>query len=70
VLVLAAESREAALRVRRSLDVDQRDDVEPAERGQRDTNNHKDCCDVRSGDVWWRGDPQDQPPPENPVWWV
>jgi hypothetical protein len=51
----------------RSLDVGQHVDVEPAERGQHDTSNEKDYSDVRSGEIWRRGDPQDQPPLENPV---
>jgi hypothetical protein len=53
-------------RVWRPLDVDQPIDVQPSERGQRDTDNEKDCRDGRSNEVWWRRS-QDQPPPENPV---
>jgi hypothetical protein len=34
-----------------------------AERGQRDSKSKEDCRVERSGE----GDPQDQPPPENPV---
>jgi hypothetical protein len=36
-------------RLWRSLDVDQSDDVEPAERGQQDTCSEEDCRDGRSG---------------------
>jgi hypothetical protein len=39
-------------RVWRSLDVDRLVDVEPAERGQHDTNNEEDCRDWRSGEVY------------------
>jgi hypothetical protein len=41
----------SGVRVWRSLDVDQHDDVEPAERGRHDTINEEDCRDKRSGDV-------------------
>jgi hypothetical protein len=54
-------------RVWRSLDVDQPLDVEPPERGRHDTINEEDYRDGRSGEVWRRGAPEDQPPPENPV---
>jgi hypothetical protein len=47
----------SSARVWRSLDVDQLADVEPVERGQRDTTNEEECRDGRSG-------PHDQPPPE------
>jgi hypothetical protein len=50
-------------RVRRSLDVDQHVDVDPAERGQHDSNSEEDCRVWRSGEILRRG----QPPPENPV---
>jgi hypothetical protein len=63
-LQLAAES---IARVWHSLDVDQRADVEPAERGRHDTISEDDYRDGRSGEVWRRGVPEDQPPPENPV---
>jgi hypothetical protein len=68
VFELAAESREATLAsVWRSLNVDQPADVEPAERGHHDNNSEEDCRDGRTGEVWRRGVPQDQPPPENPA---
>jgi hypothetical protein len=51
-------------RVRRSLDIDQRGDVELAERGHHDNNNEEECHVGRSGEVQRRGDPQDQPPLE------
>jgi hypothetical protein len=41
-------------RVWRSLDVDQLAHVEPARRGQHDTNNEKDYRDGRSGEFWRR----------------
>jgi hypothetical protein len=53
-------------RVWRSLDVDQRADVEPAERGQHDNNDEENYRVGRSGEVLRRGDLQDQPPTESP----
>jgi hypothetical protein len=44
-------------KVRRSLDVDQPVDVDPAEREQHNTNSEEDCRDGRSGEVWRRGVP-------------
>jgi hypothetical protein len=67
VLKQVAESREANARVWRSLDVDQLVDVEPAERAQHDTTNEENSRDKRSNEVWRRGDPRDEPPPEYPV---
>jgi hypothetical protein len=51
----------------RSLNVDDHVDVEPAERGHHDNIIEEDCRVRRSGEVLRRGDPQDQPPPENLV---
>jgi hypothetical protein len=51
--------------VRRSLDVDHHAYVEPAERGRHDNNNEEDYRVGGSGEVWRRGDPHDQRPPEN-----
>jgi hypothetical protein len=53
-------------RVRLSLDVDPHAEVEPAKRGQHDTGNEE-YRDGRSGEIWRRDVPQDQPPPEPPV---
>jgi hypothetical protein len=53
--------------VRRLVDVDQLRHIEPAERGEHDNNTEEDCRVGRSGEVSRRGDPQDQPPPENPA---
>jgi hypothetical protein len=52
------------------LDVDQHANVEPAERGQHDTNSDEDHRDVKSGEVCRRGVLDDQPPPETPVRWI
>jgi hypothetical protein len=41
----------SSARVWRSLDVDQHVDVEPAGRGQHDTNSKEDCRDGGSGEV-------------------
>jgi hypothetical protein len=46
-------------RVCYSLHVDHPTDVEPAERGQHDTNREEDRRDGRSGEVWRRGVPED-----------
>jgi hypothetical protein len=54
-------------RVWRSLDVDMHTDVESADMGQHDANTEEDCHHERSGVDWRRGDPQDEPPLENPV---
>jgi hypothetical protein len=62
VLELAAESLEASL-----VYVDHHVDTEPAERGQHDISLEEDCRVGRSGEVWRRGVPENQPPPENPV---
>jgi hypothetical protein len=65
VLELAAGSN---AKVRRSLYVDQHDDVESAGRRRHDNNGDDDYRVGRSGEVWRRGDPHDnKPPPENPV---
>jgi hypothetical protein len=53
-------------RLWRSLDADKRADVESVERGQHD-NSEEDYRDERSGEVRRRGNPKDQPPPDNPV---
>jgi hypothetical protein len=57
-------------RVWRSLDVDKLANVEPAERGQHDMNNEKDCRHGWSGEVMRRGVREDHPPLETPVWRV
>jgi hypothetical protein len=44
-------------RVWRSLAVDNRADIEPAERGQYDNVSEEYCRDGRSGEVWRRGVP-------------
>jgi hypothetical protein len=62
VLKQVAESREATLGY-----LDHLVDVEPAERAQHDTTNEENSRDGRSSEVWRRGDPRDEPPPENPV---
>jgi hypothetical protein len=67
MLELAADNREIALGYgARSSSISMLD-VEPAERGQHDTNNEEYYRDGRSGEVWRRGVLEDQPPPKTPV---